>query len=157
MWKVRIPLWVVCSQSAVFLLSFKGDSTDVLAPLTPKDPTVLLNTGWPLGDNQRDGWQCRCSRLLTTASLAKPAFPEARVKSEANVGRIHRMRIERDNWTDFGDTGAHSAASLTYPFNVHHLECDAISPLTSTAVFVRKAYGVRKHCSDQHFPAALHV
>lgn len=32
--KARIPLWVVCSQSAVFLLSFKGDSSDVLAPRT---------------------------------------------------------------------------------------------------------------------------
>lgn len=51
-----------------------------------------------------------------------------------------------------GDTGARSAASLTSPFDVRHLECDAISPLTSTVVFVRKAYGVRTQCGDQHFP-----
>lgn len=58
----------------------------------------------------------------------------------------------RDNWTDFGDAGAHSAVSLTSLFSVHHLDCDAISPLTSTAVFVHKAYGVRTQCGDEHIP-----
>lgn len=43
--KHGFPLCVVCSQSAVFLLSFKGDSSDVLAPLTPR-----------LGSTQDDLW-----------------------------------------------------------------------------------------------------
>lgn len=48
MWKAQIPLWVVCSQSAVLLLSFKGDSSDVLAPLTPRTPRF--------GSTQGDLW-----------------------------------------------------------------------------------------------------
>ena len=63
--------------------------------------------------------------------------------------------IQWDNWTDFGDTGAHSAAMLISPFDVCHLECHAISPLTSTAVFVREAYGVTMQAGNQHFPLKL--
>lgn len=102
MWKAQIPLWVVRSQSAVFLLSSKGDSSDVLAPLTPTDPTVQLNTGWPLGDDQREGWQCSCIWLLTTASWAKPFPSLARVKSgEECQGKCIVLWMQRDNWTYF--------------------------------------------------------
>lgn len=45
MWKARIPLWVVCSQSAVFWLSSKGDSSDALAPLTPRTPRLGSTQG----------------------------------------------------------------------------------------------------------------
>lgn len=85
MWKARIPLWVVCSQSAVFLLCFKGDSSDVLAPLTPRTPRFGSTQGdlWVIIKGMADS--AVTVGLLTTASLAKPAFLKAWVKSGENV------------------------------------------------------------------------
>lgn len=51
-----------------------------LSSVGSQDPTVGLNTEWPPGGNQRDGWQCCYSRLLRAASLVRPTFPQARVK-----------------------------------------------------------------------------
>lgn len=144
MWKPQVPLWVVCSQSAAFLLSFKGDSSDVLAPLTPREPTVWLNTGWPLGDIQRGGWLCCYSWLLTKGSLPS-------LKHGLNLGRTKReyivLWIQQDNWPIFRDTGAHSAALLTSPFDVwYHFPFDIHLSVCS------KAYIVRVQSGDQHFP-----
>lgn len=45
MQKAQIPLRVVHSQSAVFWLSSKGDSSDALAPLTPRTPRLGSTQG----------------------------------------------------------------------------------------------------------------
>lgn len=126
MWKAKIPLWVVHSQAAVFLLSFLRWLLWCLSSVDTQDPTVQLKTGWPLGNNKRDGWQCCYSWLLTTTSLVKPAFPRALAKSEENVRGNIAFWIQQDNWTDFGDTGAHSAPSLTFDvchFDIHRSVC----------------------------------
>ena len=52
-----------------------------LSSIDTRDPTVQLKTEWPLGNNKRDGWRCCYTWLLTTASLVRPAVPQARVKS----------------------------------------------------------------------------
>lgn len=137
MWKQTPPPRVVCIQSAVLLLSFKGDSSYVWAPLTPGSPLF----GSTRGD--------LCAVIKGTADGAVTPGCWHQLTQPSPGGLSLRERggnTERgaqwDNWTDFRDTGAQSAAWRASVCNLCHLECSANSPLTSASVSVGKAYGV---------------